>query len=101
MDEHDLVPARFPSRPIPRQMAEGEATDQLVAGILDWAETTDQDRDDLDRGLRQLVTRRGTLSPAESATAPGSAGRGSLDVHPAVGRVDPSVDCCGSRSELS
>jgi hypothetical protein len=54
-------------------MVEGEVTDQLVAGILDWTETTDQDRDDLDRWLRRLVTRRGTLSPAESAIPPWTA----------------------------
>ena len=69
MDEHDpFLPTRFASRSVPRRkVEEDEATDQLVAAILDWADTTDHDRDDLDRWLRRLVTGRDLSSP-ESAT---------------------------------
>jgi len=89
MDEDDpFSPARSPSESVPRRrMEEGEATDQLVAGILDWAETTVHDRDDLDRWLRHLVTGRDPAGICHGAL--GSAGRGSLGVNPAVDHVDP------------
>ena len=102
VDEHDPVPACFLSGPMLRRlMAEGEATDQVVAGILDWAETTDSDRDDLDRWLRRLVTRRGILSPAESASAHRVRPVADRWTSPAVDHVDSGDYCCGSRSEVS
>jgi len=102
VDEHDPVAARSLSGPMLRRlMAEGEATDQVVVGILDWAETTDSDRDDLDRSLRRLVTRRGILSPAESASAHRVRPVADRWTSPAVDRVDSGDYCCGSRSEVS
>ena len=90
MDEHDpFLPAQFASRSVPRRNVEGEATDQLVAAIFDWAETTDHDRDDLDRWLRRLVTGRDRKLAGICHRALGSAGRGTLDVSLVVDRVDP------------
>ena len=90
MDEHDpFLRARFASRPVPRRKAEeGEATD-LVAAIFDWADTTDHDRDDLDRWLRRLLTGRDPEPAGTCHRALGSAGRGTLDVNLVVDQVDP------------
>jgi len=80
---------------------EGESTDQLVAAIFDWAETTNHDRDDLDRWLRRWVTtRRGILSPAESASAHRFRPVADRWTSPAVDHVDSGDYCCGSRSEV-
>ena len=91
MDEHDpFLPARFGSRSVPRRkVEEDEATDQLVAAILDWAETTNHDRDDLDRWLRRVVTGRDPELAGICHRALGSAGRGTLDVNLVVDQVDP------------
>ena len=96
MDEHDpFLPARFASRSVQRRkVEEGEATDQLVAAILDWAEATNHDRDDLDRWLRRLVTGRDPKLAGICHRALGSAGRGTLDLNLVVDQVDPGGYSC-------
>src|SRR3954451_22472989 len=90
MNEQDRPsPARSPSGSVPlRKVEEGEATDQLVAAIFDWAETTDHDRDDLDLWLRRLVTGRDPELAGICHGALSSAGRGGLDVNVVVDQVD-------------
>ena len=100
MDEHDpFLPARFRGDRVQRRkVEEGEATDQLVAATLDWAETTDHDRDDLDRWLRRVVTGRDPELAGICHRALGSAGRGTLDVNLVVDRVDRG-DCSAAHDE--
>ena len=88
MDEHDpFLPLRFASRSVPRrELEEGEATDQLAAAIVDWADTTDHDRDDLDRWLRSLVTGRAGLAGYRPPAA-------AAPVRTAVGVPHPGRGC--------